>query len=50
MAEEGSHAGCIHSRGVLGRCYITGCGVERDEVRGLQLGRESADAGLTLLS
>ncbi len=45
MAEAGSHAGCIHSRGVLGRCYITGTGVERDVRRGWQLGKESADAG-----
>ena len=49
MAEEGSHAGCIHSRGVLGRCYMTGSGVERDEVRGMQLGRESANAGVIFI-
>ena len=45
MAEEGSQAGCIHSMGILGRCYITGSGVEVDEHHGLQLGRESAVAG-----
>ncbi len=50
MAEEGSRACCMHSRGVLGRCYMTGCGVERDEARGLQLGRESANAGLIGIS
>ncbi len=45
MAEEGFLAGCVHSRGVLGRCYMTGAGVECDQQRGLQLGKESADAG-----
>jgi TPR repeat protein len=45
MAEAGSLAGCVHSRGVLGRCYITGAGVERDVHRGWLLGKESADAG-----
>lgn len=45
MAQAGSLAGCVHSRGVLGRCYITGAGVERDVHRGWLLGKESADAG-----
>ena len=45
MAEEGSQAGCIHSMGILGRCYITGSGVGVDTHRGLKLGRESAVAG-----
>ena len=45
MAAEGSQAGCIHSMGILGRCYFTGSGVELDVQRGLQLGRDSAVAG-----
>ena len=45
LAVDGSHSGCMHSRGVLGWCYMTGTGVERDEQRGLQLGNESAGAG-----
>ena len=45
MAEEGSQAGCIHSMGILGRCYISGSGVGVDMHRGLKLGRESAVAG-----
>jgi len=45
LAVEGSHSGCMHSRGVLGWCYMKGWGVERDEQRGLQLGNESADSG-----
>ncbi len=45
MAEEGSQAGCIHSKGILGRCYITGSGVGLDLQRGLELGRESTLAG-----
>ena len=40
MAEEGSQAGCIHSKGILGRCYITGSGVGLDLHRGLELGRD----------
>jgi hypothetical protein len=45
MAEEGSQAGCVHSIGILGRCYITGLGVGLDMNRGLELGRKSAVAG-----
>jgi TPR repeat protein len=45
MAEEGSQAGCIHSKGILGRCYITGSGVGLDLHRGLELGRDSSLAG-----
>jgi len=45
MAEAGFLAGCVHSKGVLGRCYISGAGVERDVHRGWLLGKESADAG-----
>jgi hypothetical protein len=45
MAEEGSQAGCIHSMGILGRCYFTGAGVGVDTHRGLKLGRDSAVAG-----
>jgi hypothetical protein len=42
MAEEGSQAGCIHSMGILGRCYITGLGGRVDKHRGLQMGRLQA--------
>ena len=45
MAEAGSLAGGVNSRGVLGRCYMAGAGVERDVHRGWLLGKESADAG-----
>jgi TPR repeat protein len=44
-AAAGAKLGCAHSKGVLGLCYASGCGVQRDAVKGLQLGRESAAAG-----
>jgi TPR repeat protein len=44
-AAAGAKLGCAHSKGVLGLCYANGCGVHRDAVKGLQLGRESAAAG-----
>ena len=45
FATAGAALGCAHSKGVLGRCYIGGYGVRRDEARGLALGSESAVAG-----
>ncbi len=45
MATAGSALGCAHSKGVLGRCYVWGCGVAFDAARGLALARESEAAG-----
>jgi TPR repeat protein len=45
LASAGAGLGCAHSKGVLGRCYVTGHGVAKDEARGLALGRESEAAG-----
>ncbi len=45
LATAGAALGCAHSKGVLGCCYLFGCGVALDEARGLALGRESEAAG-----
>ncbi len=45
LATAGAALGCAHSKGALGRCYITRWGVAADQARGLALGRESAAAG-----
>ena len=44
-ASAGAVLGCPHSKGALGRCYVCGIGVVKDEGKGLALGRESAAAG-----
>ena len=45
LAAAGVVLGCAHSKGALGRCYVSGLGVAEDEARGLALGRESEAAG-----
>jgi TPR repeat protein len=45
LAAAGAALGCVHSKGVLGRCYLFGNGVAEDEARGLSLGRESEAEG-----
>ena len=45
LAAAGAALGCVHSKGALGCCLVTGAGVVKDEARGLALGRESAAAG-----
>ncbi len=45
LATAGTALGCAHSKGALAACYNGGYGVATDEVRGLELGRESAAAG-----
>jgi TPR repeat protein len=45
LASAGAALGCAHSKGTLGRCYVGGHGVVKDEARGLALGRESSAAG-----
>jgi hypothetical protein len=45
LASAGAALGCAHSKGTLGRCYLGGHGVVKDEARGLALGRESSAAG-----
>ena len=45
LASAGAALGCAHSKGALGRCYVSGSGVVTDEARGLALGRESEAAG-----
>ena len=45
FAAAGAALGCVHSKGVLGYCYVLGYGVAKDEKKGLALGRESAAAG-----
>jgi TPR repeat protein len=45
LAAAGAALGCAHSKGALGRCYVSGYGVAKDEARGLALGRESEAAG-----
>jgi uncharacterized protein len=44
LATAGAALGCVHSKGVLSDCYVSGFGVAEDEARGLVLGRESAAA------
>jgi hypothetical protein len=38
LAAAGAAMGCAHSKGVLGRCLISGSGVAQDEAKGLALG------------
>jgi hypothetical protein len=45
LAKAGAALGCAHSKGALGRCYVGGLWVAKDEARGLALGRESEAAG-----
>jgi len=45
LASAGAGMGCVHSKGVLGCCYVYGRGVAEDRAKGLELGRESAAAG-----
>ena len=44
FASAGAVLVCAHSKGALGRCYISRRGVAADEARGLALGRESEAA------
>ena len=47
LALEGAELGNIHSKGVLGRCYVQGFGVDKNQEymnMGLELAKESADA------
>ncbi len=41
FAAAGVALGCAHSKGALGRCYVWGLGVAKDQARALALGRES---------
>ncbi len=46
LAMDGAALGCAHSKGVVGRCYVLGAGVQPANVaKGLALGRESQAAG-----
>ena len=45
LAEEGARLGCHHCRGVMAFCYWSGCGCEADDVRSLEMARESAGKG-----
>ena len=45
LAKAGAALGCAHSKGALGRCYLSGHGVAENEGKGLALGRESEAAG-----
>ena len=45
LASAGEGMGCAHSKGVLGCCYVYGRGVAEDRAKGLELARESAEAG-----
>jgi TPR repeat protein len=45
IAKAGAELGCVHSKGVLGRCYLLGLGVAQDNKRALALGRKSEAAG-----
>ena len=45
LAVAGAALGCVHSKAVLGCCYVLGRGVAVDKARGLALGRESEAAG-----
>ena len=47
LALEGTNLGNIHSKGVLGHCYVQGIGVDENEEyikMGFELAKESADA------
>ena len=46
LALAGAALGCSHSKGMLGRCYVLGAGVQPAKVaKGLALGRESQAGG-----
>jgi len=45
LASAGADMGCMHSKGVLGRCLGAGFGVAADPAKAVSLGRESAAAG-----
>ena len=45
LAEQGARLGCHHCQGVLSFCYWGGCGCEEDDVRSLELARESSAKG-----
>jgi hypothetical protein len=45
LMQEGARLGCAHSKGILGGCFLFGEGVERDEVRGSALLKDSVAAG-----
>jgi TPR repeat protein len=42
LAEEGARLGCHHCQGVMAMCYGGGLGCEADQVRSLELARESS--------
>jgi hypothetical protein len=45
LAEQGARLGCHHCQGVLSFCYWGGCGCGEDDVRSLELARESSAKG-----
>ena len=45
LAEQGARLGCHHCQGVMAFCYWSGCGCEADDVRSLEMARESAGKG-----
>jgi TPR repeat protein len=45
LVEEGARLGCHHCQGVMAFCYRIGYGCVRDEVRSLELARESSGKG-----
>ena len=45
LAKQGARLGCHHCQGVLSFCYWGGCGCEEDDVRSLELARESSAKG-----
>jgi len=47
LAKEGTELGSMDSKGVLGRCYVQGVGLDQNQenmIIGLELAKESADA------
>jgi hypothetical protein len=45
LAEQGARLGCHNCQGVLSFCYWGGCGCGEDDVRSLELARESSAKG-----
>jgi TPR repeat protein len=45
LVEEGARLGCHHCQGMMAFCHMIGYGCVRDEVRSLELARESAEKG-----
>jgi TPR repeat protein len=45
LASIGASMNCVHSKGVLGHCYLRGYGVIEDNIKGFELGQESAASG-----